>query len=122
MLRVLLAILLMALPARAAAQGRESTLNLYIWSDYLAPDTIANFTKATGIAVNVDVFDSAEMLEAKMLAGGSGYDVIVPNGPTLARLSQAGVIGPIDKSKLKNIGTQDSAILARAAAFDPGNA
>ncbi len=110
MIRILALALLFAFPAHAA----EKTLNLYIWSDYLAPDTIANFTKATGIAVHVDVFDSGETLEAKMLAGGAGYDVIVPNGATLARLSKAGVIAPIDRTKLKNIGTQDPAILARA--------
>ena len=118
MIRILLFALALVLPANAADQ----TLNLYIWSDYLAPDTLKNFTKATGIKVNVDVFDSSEMLEAKMLAGGSGYDVIVPNGPVLSRLSKAGVIGPLDKSKLTNIGTQDPAILARAAGMDPGNA
>ena len=106
-------------PAWAAA---DKTLNLYIWSDYLAPDTLANFTKRTGIAVNMDVFDSSEMLEAKLLAGGSGYDVIVPNGPVLRRFIQAGVVRPLDKSKLPNIDTQDPQITAGAAGVDPGNA
>ena len=118
MIRILLFLVAFALPASAA----DTTLNLYIWSDYLAPDTLKNFTKATGIKVNVDVFDSSEMLEAKMLAGGSGYDVIVPNGPVLSRLSKAGVIAPLDKSKLANIATQDPDILARSAGMDPGNA
>jgi putrescine transport system substrate-binding protein len=118
MIRILLLLLALTVPASAADQ----TLNLYIWSDYLAPDTLKNFTKATGIKVNVDVFDSSEMLEAKMLAGGSGYDVIVPNGPVLSRLSKAGVIAPLDKSKLANIATQDPDILARSAGMDPGNA
>src|SRR5262245_2888058 len=107
MIRILFLSLLLVLPARAA----DKTLNLYIWSDYLAPDTIANFTKATGIAVHVDVYDTSELLEAKMLAGGSGYDVIVPTAPVLARLAKAGVVGPLDKSRLKNIGTQDPAIV-----------
>ena len=110
MIRIVLMALLLVLPAQAA----DKTLNLYIWSDYLAPDTVANFTKATGIAVHVDVFDSSELLEAKMLAGGAGYDVIVPNGATLARLSKAGVVAPLDRARLKNIGTQDPAIIARA--------
>src|SRR5882672_9934762 len=87
-------------PVRAA----DKELNLYIWSDYLGPDTIAKFTKATGVKVNVDVFDSSEMLEAKMLAGKSGYDVIVPNGPVLKRLVKAGIMQPLDKAKLPHIG------------------
>jgi putrescine transport system substrate-binding protein len=106
---ILLAVLCLRGPAAA-----EPVLNLYIWSDYLAPDTLSNFTKATGIKVNVDVFDSAEMLEAKLLAGGSGYDVVVPNGPTLRRFIQAGIVRPLDKAKLPNLATQDPAILARA--------
>lgn len=118
-LLVCAAVLVSAPPAMAAA---DKVLNLYIWSDYLAPDTLANFTKRTGIAVNMDVFDSSEMLEAKLLAGGSGYDVIVPNGPVLRRFIQAGVVRPLDKSKLANIGTQDPQIAAGAAGFDPGNA
>src|SRR5438067_2422000 len=90
---ILLAVLCLRGPAAA-----EPVLNLYIWSDYLAPDTLSNFTGATGIKVNVDVFDSAEMLEAKLLAGGSGYDVVVPNGPTLRRFIQAGIVRPLDKA------------------------
>ncbi len=112
------AILAWAAPATAA----DKVLNLYIWSDYVAPDTLPNFTKRTGIAVNMDVFDSSEMLEAKLLAGGSGYDVIVPNGPVLRRFIQAGVVRPLDKSRLSNIGTQDAQIAAGAAGLDPGNA
>lgn len=104
------------------AADTDKTLNLYIWSDYLAPDTLTNFTTRTGITVNVDVFDSSELLEAKMLAGGSGYDVVVPNGPVLARFIQAGIVRPLDKSKLPNLNTQDPVILKSAAASDPGNA
>ena len=105
-----------------SSMAADKALNLYIWSDYVAPDTLANFTKRTGIAVNMDVFDSSEMLEAKLLAGGSGYDVIVPNGPVLRRFIQAGVVRPLDKSRLPNIATQDPAIAAGAAGLDPGNA
>ncbi len=101
--------------------AEEKTLNLYIWSDYLAPDTIANFTKETGIKVNIDNYDSSEMLEAKLLAGGSGYDVVVPNGPVLGRFIKAGIVQPLDKTKLTNIDTQDPNIAKRAAVQDPGN-
>lgn len=100
----------------------EKTLRLYIWSDYLAPDTLTNFTKETGITVTTDNFDSSEMLEAKLLAGGSGYDVVVPNGPVLGRFIKAGIVRPLDKAKLSNLDTQDPAIIAKAAGQDPGNA
>jgi putrescine transport system substrate-binding protein len=117
--RAFAVVALAALAAPVSAQ--DKTLNLYIWSDYLAPDTIANFTKETGIKVNVDNFDSSEMLEAKLLAGGSGYDVVVPNGPVLGRFIKAGIIQPLDKTKLTNIATQDPAIAKKAAVQDPGN-
>ena len=116
---ILAGIILAAIPARAA---EEKVLNLYIWSDYLAPDTLANFTKKTGIKVNMDVFDSSEVLEGKLLAGSSGYDVIVPNGPILKRFISAGIVRPLDKSKLPHINTQDKDIVSRAATADPGNA
>ena len=74
------------------AAAADDVLNLYIWSDYLASDTLDNFTAETGIKVNVDFFDSSEMLEAKMLTGRSGYDVIVPNAPILARMIAAGLL------------------------------
>lgn len=110
------------LAACGPSSDSEKTLNLYIWSDYLAPDTLENFTKKTGIAVNVDLFDSSELLEAKMLAGGSGYDVVVPNGPVLSRFIKAGIVRPLDKSKLPNLANLDAAIVGRASASDPGNA
>lgn len=116
------AALFAALGLIAAAHAEEKVLNLYIWSDYLAPDTLENFTKETGIKVNVDNFDTSEMLEAKMLAGGSGYDVIVPNGPILNRLTKAGLLLALDKSKLTNLGTQDADLVRRAAAQDTDNA
>jgi len=111
-----------ALLGIAPVAAEDKVLNLFIWSDYLAPDTLANFTKETGIEVNVDNFDTSEMLEAKMLAGGSGYDVIVPNGPILNRLVAAGLIRPLDKSKLSNLGNVDVELAKRAATQDAGNA
>jgi len=121
-LRILAGALMVVLSTAAPAAESDKQLNLYIWSDYLAPDTLANFTSRTGIKVNMDVFDSSELLEAKMLAGRSGYDVVAPNGPVLSRFIKAGIVQPLDKKQLSNIGTQDTAIAGRAAASDPGNA
>ena len=118
---VLAVSLVLGAASTASAADAEKVLNLYIWSDYLAPDTIENFTKKTGIKVNVDVFDSSEALESKLLAGASGYDVVVPNGPILNRFIKAGVVRPLDKTKLPHIKTQDAGIVGRAAAQDPGN-
>ena len=120
--RVFAATALMTLLSTVATTAADKELNLYIWSDYVAPNTLADFKKATGISVHMDVFDSSELLEAKMLAGASGYDVIVPNSPALARFIKADVVRPLDKTKLPNLATQDPAILARTAAQDPGNA
>jgi putrescine transport system substrate-binding protein len=99
----------------------EGELNVYHWSDYVAPDTIENFEARTGITVNYDVFDSNEVLEAKMLTGASGYDVVVPSIEFLARQAQAGLYAKIDKSKLKNYGNLDPDILKIIEVNDPGN-
>lgn len=101
--------------------AEEKVLNVYNWSDYIAEDTIANFEKQTGIKVNYDVFDSNEVLEAKLLAGNSGYDVVVPSAGFMERQIQAGVFAKLDKGKLKNYGNLDKEILERVAAHDPGN-
>lgn len=107
----------------AAAQAGEPVLHVYNWSDYIAPDTIANFTKETGIAVTYDVYDSNEVLEAKLLAGHSGYDVVVPSAsPYMAREIAAGAFRTLDKAKLPNLKNLDPRMLAIAAAADPGNA
>jgi len=119
--RLSLAAALLALLG-SAARAADKELNLYIWSDYVAPNTLADFKKATGISVHMDVFDSSELLEAKMLAGASGYDVVVPNGPALSRLIKADVVRALDKTKLPNLATQDPALLQRVATQDPGNA
>lgn len=102
--------------------AEEKVLNVYNWSDYIAEDTIANFEKRTGIKVNYDVFDSNEVLEAKLLAGNSGYDVVVPSAGFMERQIQAGVFAKLDKGKLKNYGNLDKDILERVAAHDPDNA
>ncbi len=113
------AIILMT--AAGVVSAEEAVLNVYNWSDYIAEDTIANFEERTGIKVNYDVFDSNEVLEAKLLAGNSGYDVVVPAASFLERQITAGVFATLDRSKLGNYGNLDATILARVAAHDPGN-
>jgi putrescine transport system substrate-binding protein len=107
--------------APAAAAPEEPVLNVYNWSDYIAEDTLANFTKETGIKVTYDVFDSNETLEGKLVAGNTGYDVVVPSLNFLARQVKAGVFMPLDKSKLPNWNNLDPANLALIAVNDPGN-
>jgi putrescine transport system substrate-binding protein len=110
------------LAAGTAGAQEEKLLNIYNWSDYIAEDTVPNFVKETGIKINYDVYDSNEVLEAKLLAGHSGYDLVVPSAsPYLARQAASGVYRKIDKSALKNYGNLDPQILASAANADPGN-
>lgn len=104
-----------------AAQAQEKVLHVYNWSDYIAEDTLENFTKETGIKVVYDVFDSNEVLEAKLLAGSSGYDVVVPSNPFLAKQIKAGVFQKLDKSKLSNWENLDKSLLKALDPSDPGN-
>ena len=105
-----------------AAAAEEPVLHVYNWSDYIAPDTIANFEKETGIAVTYDVYDGNEVLEAKLLAGHSGYDIVVPSAsPYMARQIKAGAYKTLDKSQLPNWQNLDPQLLAMAATADPGN-
>lgn len=106
-------------PARADS---EKVLNVYNWSDYVAKNTISNFEKETGIHVNYDVYDSNETLEGKLLAGHTGYDVVVPTATFIARQLKTGTFRPLDKSKLPNWSNLDPDILTRLAEQDPGNA
>lgn len=110
---------LAATPATPAVE--EKVLNIYNWSDYIAPDTLANFEMETGIKINYDVFDSNEVLEAKLLAGGTGYDIVVPSLTFLSRQIQADVFQPIDRSQIGNFGNLDPAMLAEIARKDAGN-
>ena len=121
--RLSLAALLIAALSLGAAAAEEPVLHVYNWSDYIAPDTIANFEKETGISVTYDVYDGNEVLEAKLLAGHSGYDVVVPSAsPFMARQITAGAYRTLDKSRLPNLQNLDPQILALAATADPGNA
>src|SRR5688572_12167933 len=105
----------------AAAAPEEKAVNVLNWSDYIADTTVADFEQATGIKVTYDVFDSNEVLETKLLAGRSGYDIVVPTAPFLERQIKAGVFLPLDKAKLPNLKNMDPDIMQRVAAHDPGN-
>src|SRR3954453_20167464 len=125
--RALVAIFLSALALSlirdpAAAETKRRTVNVYNWSDYIDPTVIGDFTKATGIAVRYDTFDSNDVLEAKLLAGRSGYDVVAPTAYFLERQIKAGVFQKLDKSKLPNLVNLWPEILQRLSQYDPGNA
>jgi putrescine transport system substrate-binding protein len=101
--------------------GDDKTLNVYNWSDYIAEDTIPAFEKKSGVKVVYDVFDSNEMVETKLLAGSSGYDIVVPTLNFLGRQIQAGVFQPLDKSKIPNLANLDPEMMKRIALQDPEN-
>ncbi|QCR35810.1 spermidine/putrescine ABC transporter substrate-binding protein PotF [Nissabacter sp. SGAir0207] len=111
--------LLMA--ASVTASAEEKTLHVYNWSDYIAPDTLANFQKETGIKVVYDVFDSNEVLEGKLMAGSTGFDLVVPSASFLERQLGAGVFQPLDKSKLPNYKNLDPELMKLVAKHDPDN-
>jgi putrescine transport system substrate-binding protein len=117
---LLLAGLLMATFAPAHPEP-ERVVNFYNWSDYVDPAVLDRFTAETGIKVRYDTFDSNDTLEAKLLAGKSGYDVVVPSGYFLARQIAAGIFRKLDKSKLPNLANAWPEIAARLASYDPGN-
>jgi putrescine transport system substrate-binding protein len=116
-----IAVLTLIATAPVPGQQRDRTVNVYNWSDYVEPSVIEGFTKETGIKVKYDTFDANETLETKLLAGKSGYDVVVPTGYFLERQIKAGVFQKLDKSKLTNIGNVWPDIAQRLAAYDPGN-
>ncbi len=107
--------------AAPALASEEPVLNIYNWSDYIADDTISNFEAETGIKVNYDVFDGNEVLEAKLLTGSTGYDIVVPTAYFLERQIQAGLFMKLDKSKLPNIVNLDPTIMKVVQTADPGN-
>src|SRR5437899_7954707 len=112
-----------AMLGAGAAIAEEPRLNVYNWSDYIAPDTIPRFTAETGIKVTYAGYDGNEVLEAKLLSGRSGYDVVVPSAsPFMARQIAAGVYRVLDRSKLSNWQNLDPRILELVSPADPGNA
>ena len=105
-----------------SALAEDRVLKVTNWGEYIAEDTIANFEAEYGIKVIYDLYDSAESIDAKLLAGNSGYDVVSHSGGDTARLIKAGIIAPLDMSKLDNIKHMDPALMAQLAAdWDPGN-
>ena len=109
--------LLSGLPAVAA----ERVVNVFNWSDYIDAKVLADFTRETGIRVVYDTFDSNEVLETRLLAGQTGYDVVVPSATFLQRLSAAGVFQPLDRKKLPNAAGLSADIMKRLAVYDPDN-
>lgn len=105
----------------AGATAADKTLHVYNWSDYISPDTVPNFEKQTGIKVVYDVFDSNEVLEGKLMAGSTGYDVVAPSSSFLARQLQSGVFQPLDKSKLPNYKNLDPELMKKLEQHDPEN-
>ena len=113
---------LVTAPVHAQTQTpEEPVLNVYNWGDYIADDTIKNFEKETGIKVRYDLFDSNEALHAKLVAGMSGYDVVVPGSHFAKMQINAGLLRKLDKSKIPNLANLDPAVQAQLAKMDPGN-
>jgi putrescine transport system substrate-binding protein len=106
--------------AGGSADGGK-VLNLYIWSDYLAPNALSDFEKQTGIKVHVAYFDTNETLETRLLAGSSGFDIVVPTASYFERQIRAGVYQTLDKSKLPNLKNMDPQLMSRVALHDPDN-
>jgi putrescine transport system substrate-binding protein len=103
------------------ARAADVELNVYNWSDYIAKDTIPNFEKQTGIHVRYDNYDSNDTLQAKLLAGSSGYDIVVPTSNYMARQIQAGAYQKLDKSQLPNLKNLSPVLMQMVAGADPGN-
>lgn len=111
----------LALACAGSHAAEEKILYLFNWADYFAPDTLSQFEKETGIKVRLDVYDSDETLQAKLLTGDSGYDVVWPSNDFMAKQIQAGVYRPLDKSKLPNLKYLDPRLMNIIAQSDPGH-
>ena len=115
-----------AAPASAAvavaASTEEKILNVYNWPDYVAKDMVANFEKETGIKVNYQTFENNEALHAKLVAGNTGYDIVVPGAVFAKPQIDGGLLAKLDKSQIKNYGNLDAAIMEKLGNIDPGNA
>lgn len=108
-------------PLTSDKRSEEKVVNLYFWSDYLAPDTLASFEKLTGIKVQLSYFDSYETLEARVLTGHSGFDVVLPGTGIFGREIRSGAYLPLDKTKLPNLINLDPTIMSKVSTSDPGN-
>ena len=116
-----LSIALTACAALGHAADEPKLLNVYNWSDYIAEDTIKNFEKETGIKVNYDNYDANEILHAKLVAGKTGYDIVVPGSHFAKTQIAGGLLQKLDRSKLTNWGNLDKGLLEQLANVDPGN-
>src|SRR6195952_2965658 len=116
---VLVALAASSMTGRAADEPK--VLNIYNWSDYIADDTVRNFEKETGIKVNYDNYDTNEILHGKLVAGKTGYDIVVPSAHFAKMQIEAGLFQKLDRSKLTNWGNLDPALLQLMAKVDPGN-
>lgn len=122
--RTFVAFSLLAFGVAAAAPSQaqqERVVHFFNWSSYMAPDTLDNFTKETGIKVVYDTFDSNETLETRLMAGQSGYDLVVPTAYFLQRQIKANIFQKLDKSKLPNLTHAWPEVTSRLAVYDPGN-
>lgn len=110
-------------PVAAAAPGNteEKVLNIYNWPDYITEDMVANFEKESGIKVNYQTFENNEALQAKLIAGNSGYDIVVPGAVFAKSQIEAGLLRPLDKAQIPNLSNLDPAIMAKLDKVDPGN-
>ena len=110
-------------PASAPVAGvEEKLLNIYNWPDYIAKDMVANFEKETGIKVNYQTFENNEGLQAKLVAGNTGYDIVVPGAVFAKSQIEGGLLQKLDKAKLGNIANLDPALMTKLGTVDPGNA
>jgi putrescine transport system substrate-binding protein len=107
--------------AAAPANTEEKLLNIYNWPDYITEDMVANFEKESGIKVNYQTFENNEALQAKLIAGNSGYDIVVPGAVFAKSQIEAGLLRPLDKSQIPNLSNLDNAIMAKLDKVDPGN-
>ncbi len=111
----------LTLAASSALAQEEKVLNIYNWSDYIGDDTIANFQKETGIKVRYDTFDSNETLHAKLVAGKTGYDIVVPSSNWAKIQIDGGLFTKLDKSKITTYGNLDPFVMKQLASMDAGN-
>ena len=116
-----LAIVACSVVGSGLAFAQSKVLNIYNWSDYIAEDTIKNFEKETGIKVRYDNYDSNEVLHAKLVAGKTGYDIVVPGSHFAKTQIEGSLLQKLDRSKLTNWGNLDKALLEQLARIDPGN-
>ena len=105
----------------AEASDEEKVLNIYNWADYIPADMVANFEKETGIKVNYQTFENNEGLHAKLVAGNSGFDLVVPGAVFAKSQIEGGLLMKLDKARIPNLGNLDPAIMGKLAAVDPGN-